>query len=68
MHQRHGSEGVAEAGVLGAWKYHVPDAQLPDAPQALDLRRLDQVQDQPAWNGDEAVNRVGEYLESSTQC
>jgi hypothetical protein len=50
--------------VLGARKDEVTHSQLPDATEALHLRRLDQVQDEVFGDGDEPVYRVREEFEA----
>lgn|SRR5690606_3334153 len=65
LHQSHGSQRVSEAGMLGSGKDEVPDAQLPNSPKALHLWGLNEVQDEVLRDGDEPVNRIGEYFESA---
>src|SRR5690606_26247905 len=65
LHQRHRAEGVLEPGVDGAGEDEEAEAELADPPQPLERRRLDERQDQPLRDADEAVDGVVEELEAA---
>jgi hypothetical protein len=54
---------VAEPGVLSAGEGEVPEAELADPAEPLELRRLDEREEQALRDGDEPVDGVGEDLE-----
>ncbi len=64
LHEGHRPQCMVEAGVLGARKDEVPDAELTDPAQPLDLRRLDEVHDHVLRHRDEPVHRVREELKA----
>src|SRR5690606_35031932 len=67
LHQRHRAEGVLEPGVDGAGEDEEAEAELADPPEALERRRLDEVEDEPLRHADEAVDGVAEELEAARQ-
>ena len=47
-----------ETRVVGAWKYQMTHAQLPNSPQALKIGVFNEVKQDIVWQGKEAIQRV----------
>ena len=67
MHERHGAECMAKPGMLRTREYEIADPELADSAKALDLRSLNQVENQSPGNRDKPVDWIRKYFETTFQ-
>jgi len=64
LHERHGSEGMPESRVIGAWKDKKSHAKLPNPTESLHLRGPYEIENERSGHGDKSVNRIGKYFQN----